>query len=137
MKLREEEILQAQCISLFGFLNLNQKVEIYSNRNESGKGGKKGTKEYLNALISGSNYKKMGRVSGVPDLSILWKGGNAFIELKTKKAYFTKKGKVTKSRGLSDSQIEFHKKLEVLDIPVFVAYDLESFQDVFTKLNLL
>jgi len=137
MKLREEEILQAQCISLFGFLNLNQKVEIYSNRNESGKGGKKGTKEYLNALISGSNYKKMGRVSGVPDLSILWKGGNAFIELKTKKAYFTKKGKVTKSRGLSDSQIEFHKKLQVLDIPVFVAYDLESFQDVFTKLNLL
>ena len=137
MKLREEEILQAQCFTLFGFLNLNQKVEIYSNRNESGKGGKKGTKEYLNALISGSNYKKMGRVSGVPDLSILWKGGNAFIELKTKKAYFTKKGKVTKSRGLSDSQIEFHKKLEVLDIPVFVAYDLESFQDVFTKLNLL
>ena len=137
MKLREEEILQAQCISLFGFLNLNQKVEIYSNRNESGKGGKKGTKEYLNALISGSNYKKMGRVSGVPDLSILWKGGNAFIELKTKKAYFTGKGKVSKSRGLSDSQIEFHKKLEVLDIPVFVAYDLESFQDVFTKLNLL
>jgi len=137
MKLREEEILQAQCISLFGFLNLNQKVEIYSNRNESGKGGKKGTKEYLNALISGSNYKKMGRVSGVPDLSILWKGGNAFIELKTKKAYFTKKGKVSKSRGLSNSQIEFHKKLEDLDIPVFVAYDLESFQDVFTKLNLL
>ena len=137
MKLREEEILQAQCISLFGFLNLNQKVEIYSNRNESGKGGKKGTKEYLNALISGSNYKKMGRVSGVPDLSILWKGGNAFIELKTKKAYFTKKGKVSKSRGLSNSQIEFHKKLETLDIPVFVAYDLESFQDVFTKLNLL
>jgi hypothetical protein len=137
MKLREEEILQAQCVSLFGFLNLNQKVEIYSNRNESGKGGKKGTKEYLNALISGSNYKKMGRVSGVPDLSILWKGGNAFIELKTKKAYFTEKGKVTKSRGLSESQIEFHKKLEALDIPVFVAYDLESFQDVFTKLNLL
>ena len=57
-----------------------------------------------------------------------------FIEVKTKKAYFTKTGNITKSKGCSEIQIELHKKLRDMGFLVEVVYDIKTFEDFILSL---
>ena len=130
MKLKEEEILQTNIVKYYNMV-LKHKIQtetlLYSNRNENNKGGIRG-------IISGSIYKEMGRIAGIPDLTFLYNGKIAFIEVKTQKAYFTATGNISKSMGLSNDQILMHKKLRDIGHKVKIVYDIDSFKDFILNL---
>ena len=103
----EESKIQESIVRTFNRLNqlnqLNQLCILYSNRNENNNSG-------LAALKQGARYNRMGRLKGVPDLTLLYDGKVAYIEVKSLKAHKTSKGIDTKSRGMSKEQIKFHDK---------------------------
>ena len=107
MQNHKEERIQEAIVKRFWDLKSFGQFKIdcilLSNRNENSVGGAKG-------IMSGARYKRMGRVSGIPDLSLIYEGSKiAFIEVKTPERHRTSKGKETKSRGMSASQIEFEE----------------------------
>ena len=101
----EESKIQESIVRTFNRLNqlnqLNQVCVLYSNRNEN-------NHTSLKAQIQGVKYNRMGRLKGVPDLTLLYDGKVAYIEVKSLKAHKTSKGIDTKSRGMSEEQIKFH-----------------------------
>jgi len=139
MKLKPEEKLQIEIAQTFNHLKdlgkIDKKVLLYSNRNENAKGG-------LNGAIAGGIYKKMGRVAGVPDLTLIWRDKSeklnlVYIEVKTPEAYFTKNGNISKSMGLSKDQQRFIAKYLVpLNIPHIIIYSLDIFLDFLAELKI-
>ena len=103
----EEAKIQEAIVRAFNELvQLNQLTQpclLYSNRNEN------------KGLITGASYKRMGSVAGVPELTLIYKSNAdgdqiAYIEVKTPKAHRTSKGVETKSKGMSEDQIDFYEK---------------------------
>lgn len=121
--MKPEEQLQKDIITEYNLIKntLPYKSFLYSNRNENNKGG-------LNGIISGKIYKDMGRIAGIPDLSLLHNNTISFIELKTPKACLTTKGEFTKSKGLSEEQIYIHNLLQEMGYKVEVVYSKETFK---------
>lgn len=137
--LKEEEKLQITIINTFEkyrFLNqIKHSAFLHSNRNENNKGS-------LNGIIAGGIMNKMGRIAGLPDLTLIYKKNNvlkmAYIELKTPKAYFTPKGNVTKNKGLQPSQIAFKKNyVDPLSIPYSINYDVDGVINFLKELDIL
>jgi hypothetical protein len=131
MKKAEEEIQKAivekylEYQARFPFFTF-----LYSNRNENNQGGIKG-------IIKGRIYKEMGRVAGIPDLTLLYgKGKIAFFEVKTPKACLKKDGTFIKSKGLSDEQINIHNMLTINGFIVEVVYSVKSFEQFLCKIIL-
>ena len=103
---------------------------LYSNRNENNQGG-------LRGIIKGKIYNEMGRISGIPDLTLLYgKGKIAFFEVKTPKACLKKDGTFIKSKGLSKEQINMHNILLKNGFIVEVVYSVESFEQFLCKIIL-
>lgn len=130
----EEEKIQEAIVRRFNELvyykQLNRLCVLYSNRNENNVGGYKG-------IASGARFKRMGRLAGVPDISIVYKdslsstGANiAYIEVKTPSSHRTSKGAETKSKGMNEAQIEFYDKfIEPLKIPFAVCSSVADFEN--------
>jgi len=84
----------------------------------------------------------MGRVAGVPDLTLIWRDKSGklnlvYIEVKTPEAYFTKNGNISKSMGLSKDQQRFIAKYLVpLNIPHIIIYSLDIFLDFLAELKI-
>ncbi len=101
----EESKIQEDIIKRFNQLvqhnQLDRLCVLYSNRNENNHTG-------LKAQIQGAKYNRMGRLKGVPDLSLIIGGIINYIEVKTPKVHRTSKGVETKSKGMSEEQIKFH-----------------------------
>jgi len=123
----EESKIQEVIVRTFNKLNqlnqLNQVCVLYSNRNENNNSG-------LAALKQGARYNRMGRLKGVPDLTLLYDGKVAYIEVKSLKAHKTSKGIETKSKGMSEDQIKFHDKYIV---PMGIKFAVVSSVDDFLK----
>lgn len=118
----EESNIQEAIVKRFNELvhykQLNQLCVLYSNRNEN------------KGIISGVRYKKQGRIPGVPDLTLIYGGKIAYIELKTPSRHRTSKGVETKSKGMSDEQIEFYNKyIEPMKIPFAVCSSVVDFEN--------
>jgi len=97
----EEATIQEAIVRHFNQLVLHKQLKpciLYSNRNEN------------KGIASGARYKRQGRLAGVPDLSLIYDGKIAYIEVKTPSEHRTTKGIETKSRGMSKDQIAFHDK---------------------------
>lgn len=130
----EEERIQEAIVRRFNELvyykQIHQYCLLYSNRNENNVGGFKG-------ITSGARFKRMGRLAGVPDLTLIWKdlssatGANiAYIEVKTPSQHKTSKGIETKSRGMNEAQIEFYDKfIEPLGIKFVVCSSVADFEN--------
>lgn len=130
----EEEKIQEAIVKRFNELVYYKQVckysVLYSNRNENNDGGLKG-------IVSGARFKRMGRLAGVPDLTLIYKdplsatGANiAYIEVKTPSAHKTSKGIETKSKGMNEAQIEFYNKyIEPLSIKFAVCSSVPDFEN--------
>ena len=130
----EEEKIQEAIVKRFNELvyykQLHQYSILYSNRNENNVGGFKG-------IASGARFKRMGRLAGVPDLTLIYKdpksatGANiAYIEVKTPSSHRTSKGLETKSKGMNEAQIEFHQRyIEPLGIKFVVVSSVADFEN--------
>lgn len=95
---------------------------LYSNRGENNQGGWRGA-------MKGKIYNEMGRVAGIPDLTLLYgKGKVAFIEVKTPKACLKKDGSFKEKKGLSDEQSNMHNILIKNGFTAEVVYDIKSFE---------
>ncbi len=118
MTKHEEAKIQEAIVKRFNELvfykQLNRLCVLYSNRNEN------------KGLISGAIYKRMGRKSGVPDLSLIYDGKIAFIEVKSPSAHRTTKGVETKSKGMSEDQISFYEQF-IKPMEIQFAVDFENF----------
>jgi len=104
MSKHEESRIQEKIVKHFNDLVLHKQLRpcfMYSNRNEDSQNGPK-------AMRLGAIYNRMGRKKGVPDLTLVYEGRIADIEVKTPSAHRTTKGIERKSRGMIESQIEFH-----------------------------
>lgn len=116
----EEAIIQESIVRAFNQLkkmnDFNEPCVMYSNRNEN------------KGLITGAIYKRMGRLAGVPDLTLVYSGKIAYIEVKTPKAHRTSKGLETKSKGMSEDQIKFHDEYIV---PMGIKFSVVSSIDDF------
>ncbi len=101
----EEAKIQEAIVRRFNELShynqFNKLCLLYSNRNENNHTG-------LKAQIQGAKYNRMGRLKGVPDLSLIVDSVISYIEVKIPKVHKTSKGIETKSRGMSEDQIKFH-----------------------------
>lgn len=138
---RIEEAIQQQIVNHFWTLKqLNQfriPCVLYSNRNENNVGGAKG-------ISSGARFKRMGRLAGIPDLSLIYKDPLSatgakivFIEVKKPAAHKTKKGKDTKSKGMSEDQIDFYNKyIQPMNIPFEVCSSVNDFDNFIWFLKL-
>lgn len=105
----EEEKIQEAIVKRFNELKhykqLNYDCVMYSNRNENNVGGSRG-------IASGARFKRMGRLAGVPDLTIIDKDGKIYyVEVKTLAQHRTSKGVETKSKGMNEAQIEFYNNV--------------------------
>ena len=120
--LLQEKIVQRFCELLY-FKQLLKTCVLYSNRNEN------------KGLVTGAIYKRMGRVAGVPDLTLIFDGDEnklAYIEVKTPLQY--KK----KNKGMIESQLKFHKEyIEKIGIPFTVVSSVNQFEEFLTRINLL
>lgn len=113
-----QEAIVKRFNELVYYKQLNCLCVLYSNRNEN------------KGIISGARYKRQGRISGVPDLTIIYDGKIAFVEVKTPARHKTSKGVETKSRGLEDSQVEFIKNyIEPMNIPFAVCSSVVDFEN--------
>ena len=72
-----EDTLQIQCVQYFDRLHLRNAFLHHSPN-----GGARDARE-------GAKFKKMGVRAGYPDLTLLYDGKTAFIELKTEKGYLS------------------------------------------------
>tara|TARA_R110000868_G_scaffold40964_1_gene140617 strand:- start:177 stop:593 length:417 start_codon:yes stop_codon:yes gene_type:complete len=125
-----EANIQEQIVKRFNELVFYKQIPLpsilFSNRNEN------------KGIISGKRYKEQGRKAGVPDLTLLYDGKIAFIELKTPKAHKTSKGIETKSRGLEPSQVSFFENyIRPMKIPFTVCSSVVDFETFLRELNLL
>lgn len=136
---REEEKIQEAIIRRFNELvyykQLHQYCVLYSNRNENNIGGSKG-------VASGARFKRLGRLAGVPDLTLIYRGATganiAYIEIKTPSQHRTKKGLESKSRGMNDAQIEFLQKfIEPLGIKFTVCSSVNDFENFIRIVHLM
>ena len=122
-KSRIQEAIVKRFNELVFYKQLNQLCCLYSNQNEQDYNSKK-------AAAQGARYNRMGRKKGIPDLSLIYGGRITYIEVKTPKAYRTTKGVERKSRGMSESQIEFHDKyIKPMNIPFAVVSSVKEFED--------
>lgn len=131
---REEEKIQEAIVKRFNELvhykQLHSYCLLYSNRNENNIGGAKG-------ITSGARFKRMGRVPGCPDLTLIYKhplnanGANiAYIEVKIPSQHRTSKGAETKSKGMNEAQIEFYDKyIDPLGINFAVCSSVADFEN--------
>ncbi len=122
MTKHEEAKIQEAIVKRFNELvfykQLNRLCVLYSNRNEN------------KGLISGAIYKRMGRKSGVPDLSLIYDGKIAFIEVKSPSAHRTTKGVETKSKGMSEDQISFYEQfIKPMEIQFAVVSSVKDFEN--------
>lgn len=118
----EESRIQEAIVRRFNELTLYNQLTrlcvLYSNRNEN------------KGIISGARYKKQGRVAGVPDLTLIYGGNIAYIEVKIPSTHRTKKGIETKSRGMSKDQIKFYNNyIKPMDIPFAVVSSVTDFEN--------
>lgn len=118
----EEAKIQEAIVRRFNELVVYKQVKrpcvLYSNRNEN------------KGLITGAIYKRMGRKSGVPDLSLIYDGKIAYIEVKTPAVHRTKKGLETKSKGMSEDQIDFYEEfIKPMNIPFAVCSSVVDFEN--------
>jgi len=119
----EEAKIQEAIVNRFNELvfyrQLNQLCFLYSNRNEN------------KGIATGAIYKRMGRKAGIPDLTLVYgKGCIAYIEVKTPSTHKTKKGVETKSKGMSEDQIDFYNEyIEPMQIPFAVCSSINDFEN--------
>lgn len=124
----EEEKIQEAIVRRFNELKhykqLNYDCIMYSNRNENNVGGARG-------IASGARFKRMGRLAGVPDLTIIDKDGKVYyVEVKTPSQHKTSKGIETKSKGMNEAQIEFYNNvIKPFGIHFAVVSSVKDFED--------
>ena len=124
----EEERIQEAIVKRFWELKhykqLNYDMVLYSNRNENNVGGSKG-------IASGARFKRMGRLAGVPDLTIIdCEGQIYYVEVKTPKALKTSKGVERKGKGMNKDQLEFYEHyIKPYNIDFAVVSSVQEFED--------
>lgn len=134
MNNHQEEKIQEAIVKRFNELVFYKQIHpncfLYSNRNENNVGGAKG-------IASGARFKRMGRLAGVPDLTLISTGYHnlkkaeiAYIEVKTPKEHRTSKGVETKSKGMNQAQIDFYNKfIDPMNIPFAVCSSVTDFEN--------
>jgi len=118
----EEAKIQEAIVKRFNELvfyrQLSKLCVLYSNRNEN------------KGLATGSIYKRMGRKAGIPDLTLIYDGKIAYIEVKSPSVHRTKKGIETKSKGMSEDQINFHDEyIKPMRISFAVCSSVNDFEN--------